>query len=321
MGFSLKKIGKSITNAAKSLTHGNILKNAASVGAAIMTNGASLQYDPNAQERLGSAITNLFGGDSSVADSFLSAFNGAYSATSGTSSPLSGINWGNSVFSAKQAKEMAKWNSELNYQYQTQLNNQGFTHDQEMLKMQQDYDTNMANTAVQRRAADLKAANINPIHAADLDAGGGGLGGGSGLSGGTAQTSKADWLGLKLQQLAAERDAQRVQIEQANSASSGALMAAQEQNTLAQMAETIEKLPGVKRKQEAEIGNLLAGTVKTRAETAKSIAETQKVQQGRWAEMGLKIGQQAVDFFNPPKGKDTVDGKKLHWYGVRKDGK
>lgn len=289
---SVSKAVKSITNTAKKAVSSSL--DFATGGAFSQATGADSWLNDISKSLTGN---NYFDTSKSVLGNIL----GGNNILSGIAGNI--LNNNNSVFSAKNAKEMALWNSELQYQYQTKLNQQA-----------QDYDREMANTAIQRRVEDLKAANLNPILAATEGAGGGGL------SGGAAQPSQADWMNYQLQAQAAQRDAQRVEIERSNSASSARLMAAQEQKTLADMTETIKRLPYVSKSLEAQISNIMAGTVKANAETARAQAETEKIRAGEWSRLGLPIGEQISNIFNTP-AKGNGNGKKVHWYGTRKDGK
>lgn len=188
-----------------------------------------------------------------------------------------GVNWSNSVFSANQAKEMAKWNNDLNYNTQTKLNQQGLDMSKELLALQQGYDERMANTAVQRQMADLEKAGVNPALASSLGgAGGGGLGGGAVSSGGNAQPSKADWLALDLQRQAAARDEARVRIEQSNSASSASLMKKQEEGINANIAKNLVETGELPKQSEAIIKQALANAGKAHAETAVAEANVDK---------------------------------------------
>lgn len=228
--------------------------------------------------------------------------------------------------SQKKSHKYSTQQQNLSFQQQQELNKQSYAEQEKLLKMQQAYDTQMANTAVKRQMNDYMASGINPA----MVVAGGGAGGGSvsapSASAGSTSTggTPAPTAGMSITDIAnSATSAYKAYKDAETGETQGDLNNALANKADVDTATALKKLPYVEPKEKAQFNNIVADTVNKRANSALTAEQTRRSKVGRFGELGQPISDQINNIFNgnAPLPKGDNNGKKKHWYGTRKDGK
>lgn len=239
---------------------------------------------------------------------------------------------GASTSSHKAYVRQSKLNKE-NYIYQQRLNEQSYAEQEKLLKLQQAYDTQMANTAIKRQMEDYANSGINPAMAvAGQGAGGGGPMATSANAGGVSTSStNGNMAGMSITDIAnsavsAYRNIKDVATQDEKTPAEINAMLSNANKQDAETAETLAKLPYISKQQEAQYNKTVAETANKRANTALQIENTKRTQEGWGANiLGTKTqnaGYKAIGtalLGALPIGKAYNTGKAL--YKARNFGK
>lgn len=164
----------------------------------------------------------------------------------------------------------------------------------------------------QWEAQDLEKAGFNPaLTLGDISS----PGGSAPASGGQGTFNPIDAINSAVSMFTAKKNAETGDT--------------QGQLNLAQAGKLIAETKGIPQQLKNDTIRALAS--QTQAESQAKLVPSQiavnetqeeKTKQGRWSELGLKIGKKISNFFEPKTVKNN-SGKTVrqHWYGTRKDGR